>query len=82
MKRKQPTIEDVKTYQAELISKFGSSECVAYPNSSMTIYSIARYCGGCNIQGKFFIYNPVDDSLIRDDVAKYINKLKKERVSE
>ena len=39
-------------------------------HASKTIYSIARYYGACIIQGKRYIYNPVDDVLIRDDVLK------------
>ena len=74
------TIEDLREYQTELQFKFGN-ESVAYTNVSMTQLSIARHYGGCKVQGKHFVYNPMDDSLIREDVVKWIAKQKKSRKS-
>jgi hypothetical protein len=70
-------IEDIKKYQTELIEKFGSSSNVAYANVSSTQFSIARHYGGVKINGKHYVYNPTDDSLIREDVVKWIAKKKK-----
>lgn len=71
------TYEDIKTYEQALIEKFGSSTVLCYTSISYTIFSVARYYGGCNIGGQEFIYNPEDDSLIRADVVKWINKQKR-----
>lgn len=72
------TIEDLRDFQTELKAKFGD-EVVAYLNVSMTQMSIARHYGGCKVQGKHFVYNPTDDSLIREDVVKWVAKQKKGR---
>ena len=71
------TIEDVREFQEELKAKFGADASVAYANVSMTQLSIARFYGGANVQGKHFVYNPEDDSLIREDVVKWIVKKRK-----
>ena len=71
------TIEDLKEFQDELKAKFGTDASVAYANVSMTQLSIARHYGGAKVQGKQFVYNPTDDSLIREDVVKWIAKQKK-----
>jgi hypothetical protein len=73
----QPTLDDVKEYRNELQTKFGANESVAYANVSNTQLSIARHFGGCNVSGKYFVYNATDDSLIREDVVKWITKRKK-----
>ena len=70
-------IEDIKKYQTELIEKFGSSSNVAYANVSSTQFSIARNYGGVKINGRHYVYNWKDDSLIREDVVKWIAKKKK-----
>jgi hypothetical protein len=70
-------IEDIKKYQTELIEKFGRSTNVAYANVSSTQFSIASHYGGVKINGKHYVYNPTDDSLIREDVVKWIAKKKK-----
>jgi len=70
-------IEDIKKYQTELMEKFGRSSNVAYTNVSSTQLSIARHYGVANVQGKHYVYNPTDDSLIREDVVKWIAKKKK-----
>jgi len=72
------TLQDLLKHEDALKSHFGTTESIAYSNVSMTQLSIARYSGGAKINGKHFIYNPKDDSLIRADVLKYVAKLKKE----
>jgi hypothetical protein len=74
----QPTIEDLKTYQDELIAKFGSDTRIAVANVSISMFSVARHFGGCRIDGKYFVYNWMDDSIIREDVIKWITKRKKQ----
>ena len=71
------TIDDLRKYQAELKSKFGSDTNVAYANISQTQLSVARHYGSANIQGKHYLYNPADDSLIREDVVKWVAKRNK-----
>jgi hypothetical protein len=61
----------------ELQSIFGTN--LAYANVSRTQLSIARHYGGCKIQCKHFIYNPTDDSLIREDVVKWLKKKLKKK---
>lgn len=72
-----PTLEALRENQQALREKFGSSESIAYPNVSMSQLSVARYYGGCKVNGQDYTYNPVDDSLIRNDVIRFFKKLKK-----
>ena len=69
-----PTINDVRTFKEELKSEFGADATVAYAHVTTTQFSIARHYGGVNISGWYFIYNPEDDSLIREDVEKWLSK--------
>ena len=71
------TIEDLKEFREELRAKFGKDANIAYANVTMTQLSIARHYGGATVQGKCFVYNPFDDSLIREDVVKWIAKRRK-----
>lgn len=45
---------------------------------SQTQLSIARYYGGCSFNGHGYTYNPVDDTLTRNDVLKGEIKTKKQ----
>ena len=71
------TLETLSKHQKALIKKFGESENIAYSSISFTQFSTARYFGGCSINGKYYVYNPTDDSLIREDVLTFIQKLAK-----
>jgi hypothetical protein len=74
-KKKQstpPTLDELREHQEELKAEFGTNESIAFANVSMTQLSIARHYGGTKIDGKYFEYNPADDSLIRQDVAQWI----------
>ncbi len=73
------TIEDVIQFRDELKEKFGGTENVAYANISETQLSIAKYSFGAKIHGKHYVYNPIDDSLIREDVVKWIAYHKKSK---
>ena len=44
---------------------------------SQTQMSIARHYGGIVFNGKQYIYNPIDDTLTREDVWKKENMKKK-----
>jgi hypothetical protein len=57
-----------------LKEKFPENESIAYANVSNTQLSVARHFGGCKVQGKHFVYNPTDDSLIREDVISFLSK--------
>lgn len=43
-------------------------------NISYTQFSIARYEGGCRYQNKVYIYEPLIDALIREDVHEWARK--------
>jgi hypothetical protein len=40
-------------------------------------FSVARHYGGCIVSGKHYVYIPATDELIRDDVMKWVIKLRK-----
>lgn len=40
-------------------------------------FSVARHYGGAKFQGKSYTYLPGTDELIRDDVLKWVTKLRK-----
>jgi hypothetical protein len=71
------TINDLIECRDEVGEKFGRSTNVAFTNVSMTQLSIARHYGGAKVQGKHFVYNPDDDSLIREDVVKWFANRKR-----
>jgi len=71
------TINDIREFADDIEQKFGADAEIAYAGVSMTQLSIARHYGGCKVNGKYFVYNPLDDSLIREDVVKWIAKRKK-----
>ena len=45
---------------------------------SSSIFSTARHFGTCTFQGKGYTYNPVTDELVRNDVLKFLHKIRKE----
>lgn len=68
------TLETLIIHREEAEKKFGEDETLAFANVSQTQLSIARHYGGCKVQGKQFVYNWQDDSLIREDVVKWLVK--------
>jgi len=52
-------------------------EVICYATVRQSQLSLARFCGGLAINGKFFVYNEDDDSLIREDIAKWAAKMRK-----
>lgn len=44
---------------------------------SQSQFSIARYYGGLKFNGSDYTYFPEADELVRDDVVKFITKLRK-----
>lgn len=47
--------------------------------ASYGYFSVACYCGGCTFNGASYTYLPETDELIRDDVRKFIEKLRKSK---
>ena len=45
---------------------------------SQTQFSIARHYGGVSFSGQNYTYLPVTDELIRDDVANWLAKRRRE----
>ncbi len=45
---------------------------------SRTQLSVARHYMGCTYNGAHYVYNPVTDELIREDVLKWIGKRRDE----
>lgn len=41
-------------------------------------FSVARHYGACKFQGHGYTYNPVTDELVRNDVLKLVEKIRKE----
>jgi muramoyltetrapeptide carboxypeptidase LdcA involved in peptidoglycan recycling len=41
--------------------------------------SIARHYGAINFQGQMYTYFPATDELIRDDVLKFVTKMRKKK---
>lgn len=41
-----------------------------YYNVSQTQLSIARHYGGAKVHGKYYVYNPVDDTLTLESALK------------
>lgn len=70
----QPTPEDLKNHREAAMQKFGLHDQIGYANVSQTQLSIARYSGGCKVNDKHYIYNPADDSLMREDIVKWLVK--------
>jgi hypothetical protein len=42
------------------------------------MFSVARHYGGAKYNGSQYTYIPGEDELIRDDVLKFVTKLRKE----
>ena len=68
------TLKTLEENQAALIKQFGPNDVCAYPNVRMGQLSIASRYGGCTVNREYFVYNPADDSLIREDVVKWLAK--------
>lgn len=74
----QPTLEDLRNHREAAMEKFGLHDPIGYANVSQTQLSIARYSGGCKVNDKHFIYNPADDSLMREDIVIWLVKQMKQ----
>jgi len=49
---------------------------------SQTQLSVVRYAGGCIYNGDYYVYNPIDDTLTREDFLKKKKKPKKNKSPE
>lgn len=47
-------------------------------NVTQTQFSVARHYGCCTFQGRFYVYFPATDELIRDDVLKEVTKARRQ----
>lgn len=47
-----------------------------------TQFSIARHYGGCTFQTRHYSYIPTTDELIREDVVRWLSKLRKKAKAE
>jgi hypothetical protein len=65
-------------YADLLIRDIDKSTPLAICHVSKTQFSIARYSGGCKYQGKYYGYNYDTDELIREDVIKAVEKMRRE----
>lgn len=74
------TLNEIRQYEPQIREKFKlkRSDIIAYENVSRTQLSVARYFGMARVNNHLFVYNPDDDSLIRDDVLAFVNKLKRQ----
>ena len=61
------------------LSKLDKLTPFAISGVSNSQLSIARYYGGCTYQGRGYMYVPLSDELIRDDVVKFLAKYRKEQ---
>ena len=73
------TLKLLQENQDKLREKFDNSEVIAYPNVSCSQLSVARYYGGCSLNGKRYTYFPQDDILVRDDVIRFLKPTKKSK---
>lgn len=66
--KKQSILADLDDCPLHRYSPYGVT------NVSMTQLSIARYYGAINFNGFKYIYHPMTDELIREDVLKWQTK--------
>jgi hypothetical protein len=55
-----------------VFQQFGVREPLAYADVCNTQLSVARFYGGCTVNGQHFYYLPDTDELLRGDVFKWI----------
>lgn len=73
------TLNEIRQYEPQIREKFKRYDTIAFENVSQTQLSVARYFGVAKVNNHTFVYNPDDDSLIRDDVLAFVNKLKRQK---
>lgn len=69
-------IELLKNRWQELLDRcpLDRKNQLAYGNVSQSYFSVARYSGGCRINGATYIYEPLIDAIIREDVHAWVRK--------
>lgn len=70
-------ITDDEVLTLGLEGKLSQATAWLYRNVSQTQLSIARLTMGCKISGQHYVYCPPTDELIRDDVLKAVQQLRK-----
>jgi len=71
-------ITDDEVLTLGLDGKLSQATAWLYRNVSQTQLSIARLTMGCKINGQHYVYCPPTDELIRDDVLKAVQQLRKQ----
>lgn len=72
------TDEDITALQT---SDLHTNSPFAIAGVSHGIFSVARYYGGCKIQGASYTYFAESDELVRDDVLKWIRRFRKAKAN-
>ena len=60
-----------------LIQRLPQDAPYAISGVSYTIFSLARHYGGIKFKGRDYEYMPATDELVREDVVRYVTKLRK-----
>ena len=60
-----------------LIQRLPQDAPYAISGVSSTIFSLARHYGGIKFRGRVYEYMPATDELVREDVVRYVTKLRK-----
>lgn len=63
---------------AMLRERFTSLPPLQIGNVSQTQLSIARHYGGCSYNGHHYVYDPTDDTLMRDDAFRAVMRKRRE----
>lgn len=64
-------------YLTLLLDHVDGSAPISISHVSQTQLSVARHYGGCTYDGKPYIYNYNTDELIREDIMKAVEKMRK-----
>ena len=68
------TQQEIDALQA---SKLSRATPFIIKNISASYFSVARHTGGLSYNGFAYVYHPPTDECVRDDVLKFITKLRK-----
>jgi hypothetical protein len=60
-----------------VFAKWPDDKALAWNHVSLTQFSVARHYGGMSVNGKQYTYCHETDELIRDDVLKFVAKMRK-----
>ncbi len=63
--------------EVEAIQHLGRDTPYCISNASMSQFSVARHFGACTFNGHSYTYMATSDELIRDDVLRFVTKMRK-----